>query len=163
MHVSSGILYNHESPRRPLSSCRARSRTRPRRSGSGSRTRVQLGDLDACRDWGYAGDYVRAMWLMLQQDEPGDYVIATGVLHSVRRSRRARVRAASASTGGSTCASTSRCAAARPSSTTSSATPPRRASGSAGSRTVGFEQLVDLLVDADLQRLSTVTPARETA
>ena len=50
----------------------------------GRRAEVWLGDLDARRDWGYAGDYVRAMWLMLQQDEPDDYVIATGVLHSVQ-------------------------------------------------------------------------------
>ena len=64
-------------------SCRARSRAPPPRSRSGSSDELVLGDLDARRDWGYAGDYVRAMWLMLQQDEPGDYVVATGETHSV--------------------------------------------------------------------------------
>ena len=64
--------------------CPARSRTEPPGSRSGSRRRSQLGDLEARRDWGYAGDYVRAMALMLRQDEPDDYVIATGVTHSVQ-------------------------------------------------------------------------------
>ena len=93
-----------------------------------------LGDLDARRDWGYAGDYVRAMALMLRQDEPDDFVIATGVAAQRAGAGRARLRRTSASTGASTSTSTSRCAAARPSCTTSSATPRRRGSGSAGRR-----------------------------
>ena len=60
---------------------------------AGREHELVLGDLDAQRDWGYAPDYVEAMWLMLQQDEPDDYVIATGELHTVARARRARVRA----------------------------------------------------------------------
>ena len=84
LHASSGILYNHESPRRPLDFL-------PRKVAHGAAAiklglarELVLGDLDARRDWSFAGDSVRAMWLMLQQDEPGDYVIASGVLHSVR-------------------------------------------------------------------------------
>ena len=81
----SGILFNHESPRRGLEFVTrkvtdgvARIKLGPRRS------ELRMGNLDARRDWGFAGDYVRAMWLMLQQDEPDDYVIATGETHSVR-------------------------------------------------------------------------------
>ena len=73
-------------------SCPARWRTSPRRSRSGWSTSWSLGDLDSRRDWGYAGDYVRAMWLMLQQDEPDDYIVATGESHSVAGARRACVR-----------------------------------------------------------------------
>ena len=84
LHVSSGVLYNHESPRRPLEFVTRKVTHAAAAISLGLRDELRLGDLDACRDWGYAGDYVRAMWLMLQQDEPGDYVIATGQLHSVR-------------------------------------------------------------------------------
>jgi GDPmannose 4,6-dehydratase len=84
MHASSGILYNHESPRRPLEFVTRKIAHAAAAISLGLQDSVELGNLDACRDWGYAGDYVRAMWLMLQQDEPGDYVIATGTLHSVR-------------------------------------------------------------------------------
>ena len=70
------------------------------------RRRCRSGNLDAQRDWGFAGDYVRAMWLMLQQPKPDDYVIATGVSHSVRDLVEIGVRARRASTGRSTCVST---------------------------------------------------------
>jgi GDPmannose 4,6-dehydratase len=84
LHASSGILYNHESPRRPLDFLPRKVANGAARISLGLDRTLQLGDLDARRDWGYAGDYVRAMWLILQQDEPDDYVIATGVTHSVR-------------------------------------------------------------------------------
>ena len=85
LHATSGILFNHESPRRgPRVRRRARSPGTPPRSSSGSSTELRLGNLDAERDWGYAKDYVEAMWLMLQRDEPEDFVIATGIAHSVR-------------------------------------------------------------------------------
>lgn len=84
LHVSSGILYNHESPRRPVEFVTRKIAHAAASIRSGLSSTIALGNLDACRDWGFAGDYVRAMWLMLQQDEPGDYVIATGVAHSVR-------------------------------------------------------------------------------
>jgi GDPmannose 4,6-dehydratase len=84
LHASSGILFNHESPRRPLNFLPRKVANGAARIALGLDEKLQLGSLDARRDWGYAGDYVRAMWLMLQQDEPDDYVIATGVTHSVQ-------------------------------------------------------------------------------
>ena len=83
LHASSGILYNHESPRRPLDFLPRKVANGAARISLGLQQTLQLGDLDARRDWGFAGDYVRAMASMLQQDEPDDYVIATGVTHSV--------------------------------------------------------------------------------
>ena len=83
MHASSGILYNHESPRRPLDFLPRKVADAAARVSLGLQEELLLGDLDARRDWGYAGDYVRAMWLMLQQETPGDYVVASGVSHSV--------------------------------------------------------------------------------
>jgi GDPmannose 4,6-dehydratase len=83
LHASSGILYNHESPRRPLQFVTRKVANAAAAVSLGLETHVSLGSLDARRDWGYAGDYVRAMWLMLQRDEPGDFVIASGVTHSV--------------------------------------------------------------------------------
>ena len=80
----SGILFNHESPRRGLHFVTRKVTDGAARISLGMADKLQLGNLDARRDWGFAGDYVRAMWLMLQQDEPGDYVIATGTNHSVR-------------------------------------------------------------------------------
>jgi len=84
LHASSGILYNHESPRRPLDFLPRKVANGAARISLGLDETLFLGDLDARRDWGFAGDYVRAMWLMLQQDEADDYVIATGVTHSVQ-------------------------------------------------------------------------------
>ncbi|MGD8794458.1 MAG: GDP-mannose 4,6-dehydratase, partial [Anaerolineae bacterium] len=84
LFACSGILFNHESPRRGLEFL-------PRKVAHGAALiklgmarDLRLGNLDARRDWGFAGDYVRAMWLMLQQDQPGDYVVGTGQTHSVR-------------------------------------------------------------------------------
>jgi GDPmannose 4,6-dehydratase len=84
LHASSGILYNHESPRRPLDFVTRKVANAAAGIKLGLQGELWLGNLDARRDWGFAGDYVRAMWLMLQQDEPDDYVIATGEAHSVR-------------------------------------------------------------------------------
>jgi GDPmannose 4,6-dehydratase len=80
----SGILFNHESPRRGREFVTRKISDGVARIKLGLADELRLGNLDAERDWGFAGDYVRAMWLMLQQDEPGDYVVATGVSHSVR-------------------------------------------------------------------------------
>jgi GDPmannose 4,6-dehydratase len=79
----SGILFNHESPRRGLEFVTRKVTDGAARIKLGLATELRLGNLDARRDWGFAGDYVRAMWLMLQQDEPVDYVIGTGETHSV--------------------------------------------------------------------------------
>jgi GDPmannose 4,6-dehydratase len=84
LHASCGILYNHESPRRPLEFLPRKVAHGAAAISLGLEGELWLGNLDARRDWGYAGDYVRAMWLMLQQEEPDDYVIATGESHTVR-------------------------------------------------------------------------------
>ena len=84
LYSCSGILYNHESPRRPLEFLPRKVAHGAAAISLGVQEELVLGDLDARRDWGYAGDYVRAMWLMLQQDGPGDYVVASGESHSVR-------------------------------------------------------------------------------
>jgi len=84
LYVSGGILYNHESPRRPESFLPSKVAHAAARIARGEERVLQLGNLDAQRDWGYALDSVEATRLMLQQDEPGDYVVATGELHSVR-------------------------------------------------------------------------------
>jgi GDPmannose 4,6-dehydratase len=84
LFACSGILYNHESPRRPLEFLPRKVAHGAAAISLGLQNELVLGDLDARRDWGFAGDYVRAMWLMLQKDEPGDYVVASGESHSVR-------------------------------------------------------------------------------
>jgi GDPmannose 4,6-dehydratase len=84
LHASSGILFNHESPRRGLEFVTRKVTHGVARIKLGLDQRLALGNLDAKRDWGYAADYVRAMWLMLQQDSPDDYVVATGETHEVR-------------------------------------------------------------------------------
>ena len=80
----SGILFNHESPRRGIEFVTRKITDAVARIKLGLQDKLFLGNLDACRDWGFAGDYVKAMWLMLQQDQPDDYVVATGKKHSVR-------------------------------------------------------------------------------
>jgi GDPmannose 4,6-dehydratase len=84
LHASCGLLYHHESPRRPLDYVPRKICLGAAAISLGLVGELWLGNLDARRDWGYAGDYVRAMWLMLQQDEPDDYVIASGESHSVQ-------------------------------------------------------------------------------
>jgi GDPmannose 4,6-dehydratase len=84
LYASSGILFNHESPRRGLEFVTRKITWHAAALKLGRKTTLQLGNLEAERDWGFAGDYVRAMWKMLQQDEPDDFVVATGVAHSVR-------------------------------------------------------------------------------
>ncbi|MGH8015834.1 MAG: GDP-mannose 4,6-dehydratase, partial [Candidatus Zixiibacteriota bacterium] len=83
IHASSGILFNHESPRRGLEFVTRKISDGAARIKLGLQNKLALGNLDARRDWGFAGDYVRAMWLMVQQDKPDNFVIATGHTHSV--------------------------------------------------------------------------------
>jgi len=83
MFACSGILFNHEGPRRGLEFVTRKITNSVARIKLGLQSELVLGNLDAKRDWGYAGDYVKAMWLMLQQDEPDDYVIATGETHTI--------------------------------------------------------------------------------
>ncbi len=84
LHASCGILYNHESPLRPERFVTRKITSSVARIQAGLQESLTLGDLDVWRDWGFAGDYVEAMWLMLQQDEPDDFIIATGQAHSLR-------------------------------------------------------------------------------
>jgi GDPmannose 4,6-dehydratase len=84
LHASCGILFNHESPRRGETFVTRKITRAVAHIHRGLQEKVYLGNLDALRDWGFAGDYVKAMWAMLQQDEPDDYVIGTGESHSVR-------------------------------------------------------------------------------
>jgi GDPmannose 4,6-dehydratase len=85
LFACSGILFNHESPRRGMEFVTRKVSYGVARVKAGLQDKVAMGNLDAERDWGFAGDYVEAMWLMLQQDKPNDYVAASGVTHSVRR------------------------------------------------------------------------------
>ncbi|MGU3432782.1 GDP-mannose 4,6-dehydratase [Actinomycetes bacterium M1A6_2h] len=84
MHASSGVLFNHESPRRGPEFVTRKVSMAVARIKLGLQEKISLGNLDAKRDWGFAGDYVEAMWLMLQQDQADDYVISTGETHSIR-------------------------------------------------------------------------------
>jgi GDPmannose 4,6-dehydratase len=152
LHASSGILYNHESPRRPLDFLPRKVADAVARISLGLQGELWLGNLDARRDWGYAGDYVRAMQLMLEQDEPGDYVIATGETHSVRE----LVEAAFAYVGLDPAAyvqidSSLERGKAELHDLVGDPSKARERLG--WEPTVGFEELVHLLVDADVERL----------
>ncbi|NCU31099.1 GDP-mannose 4,6-dehydratase [Candidatus Saccharibacteria bacterium] len=84
MHASSGILFNHEGERRGSEFVTRKISQAVARIKHGKQDKIELGNMDAKRDWGYAGDYVEGMWRILQQDEPGDYVLATGETHEIR-------------------------------------------------------------------------------
>jgi GDPmannose 4,6-dehydratase len=84
LHASSGILFNHESERRGMEFVTRKITNSLARIKLGLQERISLGNLDSARDWGFAGDYVKAMWMMLQQPEPDDYVISTGETHTIR-------------------------------------------------------------------------------
>jgi GDPmannose 4,6-dehydratase len=158
LHASSGILYNHESPRRPLDFVTRKVSHAAAAISLGFERELLLGDLEARRDWGYAGDYARAMWLMLRRDEPDDYVVATGVTHSVRElltcafgqvglDWREHVRIDESLVRGK----------AELHDLVGDASKARRRLEWAP--TVDFEGLVQLLVDADLARLQSRNPA----
>jgi GDPmannose 4,6-dehydratase len=94
MHISSGILFNHEGEYRGHEFVTRKITSNLAKIRLGKISKFSLGDIEPKRDWGYAGDYVYAMWLMLQQDEPDDYIIATGETHSVREFLEAAIKAA---------------------------------------------------------------------
>jgi GDPmannose 4,6-dehydratase len=146
----SGILFNHESPRRGLEFVTRKIADGVARIAVGLSDELRLGNLDAKRDWGYAVDYVRAMWLMLQRDEPADYVVATGEEHSVRDF----VDAAFGHVGldPATYVKTDP-AFIRPAEVDRLIGDPSKARRELGwEPTVTFEELVRLMVDADLER-----------
>ena len=135
LHASSGMLFNHESPRRGLEFVTRKISHAVARIKQGLDSELRLGNLDAQRDWGFAGDYVRAMALMTQQDRPDDYVVATGETHSVREfceiafGSVGLMKRSSTTTWSSTSVSSG-----RPRWTCSSVTPPRPTPCWAGSR-----------------------------
>jgi GDPmannose 4,6-dehydratase len=152
LHASSGILFNHESPRRPLEFVPRKIARAAAAISLGLQETLTLGDLDARRDWGYAPDYVRAMWLMVQQDDADDYVVATGTTHSVGD----LVEAAFSHVG----LDWRPHVQADPSLRRGKAELHNLVGDPAKARerlgwepTVGFEELVRLLVDADLEQL----------
>ena len=152
MFLTSGILFNHESERRGLEFVTRKITWHAAAIKLGLRDELALGNLDAKRDWGYAKDYVEAMWLMLQHDKPDDFVIATGETNTVRRCVEIAFDQVGAATGSRTCGSTTP-SSARPRSTCWSATRRRPSASWAGSRRRRFEQLIRLMVDADLKLL----------
>jgi len=149
----SGILFNHESPRRGLEFVTRKVTDGVARIKLGLADTLGLGNLDAHRDWGFAGDYVRAMWLMLQQDQADDYVIATGKSHSVRE----LVEVAFAHAGLDWQKYVTQDPRfLRPAEVDLLIGDPAKAKAALGwSPEVGFETLVTMMVDADLRRLQT--------
>src|SRR5688500_3395379 len=148
----SGILFNHESPRRGLEFVTRKVTDGVARIKLGLADHLALGNLDAHRDWGFAGDYVRAMWLMLQQDRADDYVIATGVSHSVRELVEAAFGHAGLDWEKYVRVDP---ALLRPAEVDHLIGDPARAKATLGwEPSVTFEGLVAMMVDADLERLS---------
>jgi GDPmannose 4,6-dehydratase len=161
IHASSGILFNHESPRRGLEFVTRKISYGVARIKLGLQKKLQLGNLDAHRDWGFAGDYVRAMWLMLQQDEPGDYVVATGETHSVEEFV-ARAFARVGLDWKDHVVIDQRFM--RPAEVDMLVGDPTKASEKLGWKPeVTFEGLVDLMVDADLETVQREIDRGETA
>ena len=159
----SGILFNHESPRRGREFVTRKVTEAAARIAAGKLDRLRLGNLDAQRDWGFAGDYVRAMWLMLQPEQPQDYVIATGVKHSVRE----LVERAFARVGLDPWRYVELDPnLVRPAEVNHLCGDARKARHELGwAPTVDFAQLVDMMVDADCQRVADphARPERETS
>ena len=152
LHASSGVLFNHESPRRGLEFVTRKIAHGVARIKHGLQGELRLGNLDARRDWGYAGDYVRAMRLMLQREEPGDYVIATGETHSVREFAELAFAAAGLDWREHVVVDP---ALSRPAEVDLLVGDARRARDDLGwEPAVGFPGLVRLMVEADLARVA---------
>jgi len=151
MFACSGILFNHESPRRGLEFVTRKVSHGVAKIKLGLADKLVLGNLDAQRDWGYAGDYVKAMWLMLQQDEPDDYVIATGETHSVRELCEVAFAHVGLDWRDFVVVDPALMRPAEVDQLVGDASKARRVLGWAP--TVSFEELVRMMVDADLQLL----------
>ena len=153
MFAVSGILFNHETPRRGLEFVTRKISDAVARIKLGLQRELRLGNLDAQRDWGFGGDYVRAMWLMLQQDEPDDYVIATGRTHTVREFCRIAFEVAGLGSYEQYVKIDPRFI--RPAEVELLIGDPTKAKVKLGwEPEVSFEQLVQMMVEADLERLS---------
>jgi GDPmannose 4,6-dehydratase len=154
LYASSGICFNHESPRRGKEFVTRKISDGVARVKLGRASELRLGNLDAQRDWGYAGDFVRAMWMMLQPSAPADFVIATGRTHSVRDFVRVAFEAAGLGSYEPYIVVDPRFV--RPAEVDQligDASKAKRALG--WEPTVGFEELVAMMVEADLERLSS--------
>jgi len=148
----SGMLFNHESPRRGLEFVTRKVTDAVARIKLGLSDTLALGNLDAQRDWGFAGDYVHAMWLMLQQEVPDDYVIATGISHSVRNLVEIAFRCAGLDWNKYVKLDPALIRPAEVEHLIGDSSKARRQLGWTPS--VDFESLVKMMVDADLQRVS---------
>ena len=152
LHATSGILFNHESPRRGLEFVTRKISNAVAKIKLGMTNELRLGNLDAKRDWGFAGDYVRAMWLMLQQDTPEDYVVATGETHSVREFCEVAFGHVGLDYQNHVVIDE---AFYRPAEVDLLVGDPAKAAKQLGwTPSVGFEDLVTMMVDADLDLLS---------
>ena len=158
LYACSGILFNHESPRRGLEFVTRKISDGVARLKLGLADELRLGNLDARRDWGFAGDYVRAMWLMLQADEPDDFVVGTGVMHSVQDFVDAAFARAGLDPEGLVAVDP---ALLRPAEVDQLVADPSHARDRLGwEPETSFEELVAMMVDADLERLSAGPRAR---
>jgi GDPmannose 4,6-dehydratase len=151
----SGILFNHESPRRGLEFVTRKISDGVARIKLGLADELRLGNMDAKRDWGYAGDYVEAMWLMLQQDEPEDYVIATGEEHSVQEFADLAFDHAGLDSRQHVKTDPEFLRPAEVDHLVGDATKAREELG--WQPRVTFKELAEMMVDADLERLATAT------
>jgi GDPmannose 4,6-dehydratase len=152
MYCVSGILFNHESPRRGREFVTRKVTDGVARIKLGLAKELRLGNLDAKRDWGFAGDYVRAMWLMLQQDKPDDYVISTGETHTVEKLVRLAFEAVGLEWQQYVVIDP---AFVRPAEVDLLIGSPEKAKRQMGwTPDVTFEQLVTMMVDADMERLT---------
>jgi GDPmannose 4,6-dehydratase len=152
MFAANGILFNHESPRRGLEFVTRKITDGVARIKLGLASELALGNLDAKRDWGYAGDFVEAMWLMLQQDEPEDFIIATGTEHSVREFCEAAFSHVDLDYEDHVTVDER---FMRPAEVERLLGDPGKAKRLLGwEPKVGFEELVTMMVDADVERLS---------
>jgi GDPmannose 4,6-dehydratase len=157
LYAVSGILFNHESPRRGREFVTRKISEAVARIALGLQDELRLGNLDAHRDWGFAGDYVRAMWLMLQRDSPDDYVIATGVSHSVRDLVEIAFSRAGLDWRDHVRLDPSLLRPAEVDHLLGDASKARRELGWTPTKT--FKQLVEMMVDADIERVSAARAA----
>jgi GDPmannose 4,6-dehydratase len=149
----SGMLFNHESPRRGLEFVTRKVTDGAARIKLGLTDKLSIGNLDAHRDWGFAGDYVRAMWMMLQQDQPDDYVIASGVSHSVRQLIEIAFAQAGLDWQRHVRVDPALLRPAEVEHLLGDSTKARQVLG--WKPDVSFKQLVEMMVDADVERLSS--------
>ena len=153
LHASNGILFNHESPIRGIEFVTRKITDGIARIKLGINDKITLGNIDAKRDWGFAGDYVEAMWLMLQKPEPGDYVIATGHQYSIRELLEIAFNHVGITEWEQYIETDPRFK--RPAELHSLCGNPKKAEDELGwERKVNFESLIKMMVDADLKRLS---------